>query len=323
MIHELLRPAASTSTIWCATPTRTVLVIDEPGAADDGLFARDADGRLLAWDRSRANRTPTPWQPTSSRRSTGQLTLCRRAQRTPVFQLIAERYLDAAVFAGRGRSAMRRAGRHHPAASPPNWRTPRSIRRSNCRSPGRTGPAAGTTAMRGRPVAMHAMRGIRAHATASRPAAPAPAAIAARRHRVPGRIPLPAAVPEADAAGQRRPARTRQAPIRRCRACRSASSRAGRPAGRFDRRAAADRQGLFVGSAARIARHDAYGDPQRLARRSVPDRYAVHVHGQHELELGDEHGGHARHAHRQGRRRRIQDPVHHLLRCVLLGDGRV
>ena len=45
----------------------------------------------------------------------------------------------------------------------------------------------------------------------------------------------------------------------------------------------------LVGVSARRARHDAHGDPQRVGGRSVPHRHAADVHGQHELELGDEH----------------------------------
>ncbi len=38
------------------------------------------------------------------------------------------------------------------------------------------------------------------------------------------------------------------------------------------------------------ARADAHGDPQRLGGRSLPDRHAVPLHGQHGVELVDEHG---------------------------------
>ena len=56
-----------------------------------------------------------------------------------------------------------------------------------------------------------------------------------------------------------------------------------------------------MGSAARRPRPDAHRHPQCLGRRSLPDRHAVHVHGQHGVELVDEHRRDDRHAHRQGR----------------------
>ncbi len=89
-----------------------------------------------------------------------------------------------------------------------------------------------------------------------------------------------------------------------------------------DGKPAAHRQGVFVGSADRRARADAPVDPQRLEGRPVPDRHAVHVHGQHGVELGDEHPRDPAHADRQGPGdRRVQDPAHHLFRRLLLGDG--
>ena len=91
-----------------------------------------------------------------------------------------------------------------------------------------------------------------------------------------------------------------------------------------DGKPVAHRQGVFVGRADRRARADAPVDPQRLEGRPVQDRHAVHVHGQHGVELGDEHPRDPAHADRQGPDdRRIQDPAHHLFRRLLLGDGRL
>jgi hypothetical protein len=56
------------------------------------------------------------------------------------------------------------------------------------------------------------------------------------------------------------------------------------------------------------------------ARRSLRHRCAVHVHGQHGLELVDEHVGDG-HAHRQGRERRVRDPEDHLFGRLFLGNG--
>ena len=50
----------SISTIWCATRMRSMLVIRDPGAADDGMFARDADGKPLRLATSRRERPRRP-----------------------------------------------------------------------------------------------------------------------------------------------------------------------------------------------------------------------------------------------------------------------
>ena len=95
----------------------------------------------------------------------------------------------------------------------------------------------------------------------------------------------------------------------------------GGSAGRREGRADPHRQGLFLGSAAFRARHDAHGDPQRLGRRSLSDRRAVHVHGEHGVELVHEHGRHHEDADRQERGRHLQDPEDHLLGRIRLRDG--
>ncbi len=65
--------------------------------------------------------------------------------------------------------------------------------------------------------------------------------------------------------------------------------RAGRPLRRRRRRAGAHRQGVLVGVPAGRAWNDAQRDHQRVARRPLPDRHAAHLHGQHGVELDDEH----------------------------------
>ena len=59
--------------------------------------------------------------------------------------------------------------------------------------------------------------------------------------------------------------------------------------------------------------------PQCLARRSLHDRHAVHVHGQHGLELVDEHRrDDARMLTDKDARRRLPHPAHHLFRRLFL-----
>ena len=63
-----------------------------------------------------------------------------------------------------------------------------------------------------------------------------------------------------------------------------------------------------------------------MARRPVSDRHAADLHGEHGVELDDEHARGPPDAERPARddeSRRIQDPVPRRLRCVPVGDDRV
>src|SRR5690606_29959887 len=88
------------------------LVIRAPGTADDGLFARDADGRPLCWNRAAspvgapsgamlsAQGIAPEGAPTAadavdiSPAVVGEYTLPDGRTAIPVFHLVAERYLD-------------------------------------------------------------------------------------------------------------------------------------------------------------------------------------------------------------------------------------
>ena len=135
-------------------------MIHEPGAEDDGLFLRDAEGNPLSWD----TKTQGPTDARSVDLSPA-LTGSRRVDgRTcvPVFQLIAERYLDetyspdaVAESCGITATDIRRIAAElaHVAFKqaielPVAW-TDWAGRRHET--------------MRGRPIAIHAMRGISAH----------------------------------------------------------------------------------------------------------------------------------------------------------------
>jgi anaerobic selenocysteine-containing dehydrogenase len=137
------------------------LVIDSPKEADDGLFARDAAGRELAFDRnsgSLAAATATGIDPAL----TGTFALPDGRRARPAFALLAERYLDAQyspeAVAGRcgvDAPTIRRIAAeiaevafHQAVVLEQPW-TDTSGRRH--------------ARMTGRPVAMHAMRGISAH----------------------------------------------------------------------------------------------------------------------------------------------------------------
>ena len=155
--------------------------------------------------------------------------------------------------------------------------------------------------MRGRPIAMHAMRGISAHSNGFHTCrALHLLQVLLGTVDVPGGFRFKPPYPKPIPPGNKPAGKDGGKPN---------TPLPGSPLGfvtspddlldRRSRRAGPHRQGLFVGGAARRPRHDAHGDRQRLARRSLPDRHALHVHGQHGVELVDEHGGHHRHAHRQ------------------------
>lgn len=137
------------------------LVIRDPGAADDGLFARDVYGNPLCRDQGKDVLVDATL-PDVAPALVGEVTLPDGRTAVPAFQLLAERYMDPA---------------HSPNAVAEQCGVPAAtIRRLAAEVAhaafeeaialdipwtdwaGRRHP---TT--RGRPVAMHAMRGISAH----------------------------------------------------------------------------------------------------------------------------------------------------------------
>ncbi len=137
------------------------LVIQAPGAADDGLVARGADGEPLAFDKNtsalvRANAIAI------APAIVGEFTLADGRRAVPSFQLLAERYLDPAYAP---EAVAERTG--VPAAT--IRRLAAELAHAAFTDPIRL-PIAWTDVhgrkhdeMLGRPVAMHAMRGISAH----------------------------------------------------------------------------------------------------------------------------------------------------------------
>jgi anaerobic selenocysteine-containing dehydrogenase len=326
LVYELLRTDRIDLEFLVRFTNAHWLVVQAPGSADHGRFARDAEGRALCWARCRSavvEAGATGISPAV----VGRFTLPDGQSAAPVFALLAERYLDAAcapeaaeAVCGVPAATIRRlaaelasvafdqaieldipwtdtAGRHHATT-------------------------------RGRPVAMHAMRGIAAHSNGfdttraihllqtllgtidcpggfrfkqpfPKPILPGPKP--AGKQYGPGKplggMPLGLAWPALRSRGFAAGARWRTAP---------------------------PGQSLFVGGAARHPRHDADGHRQRRGRRPIPDRHAVPVHGQHGMELGDEHRRHDGHADsaRPGQRRALHS-THHRCRCLRLGNGRL
>jgi anaerobic selenocysteine-containing dehydrogenase len=161
LIHELLKADRIDLDYLVRYTNAHWLVIRQPWGGEDGLFARDADGKPLCWDRN-ANAAVDANAVDVSPAVVGEVTLPNGRRAVPVFHLLAERYLDPlyapeAVSKRCGISAdtIRRIARELAEAAfdsklelPIAWTDVHGREHKT---------------MRGRPVAMHAMRGISAH----------------------------------------------------------------------------------------------------------------------------------------------------------------
>ncbi len=161
LIHELLRTRRVDLGFLLRYTNAHWLVLDEPGGDDDGLFARDDDGRPLAWDRHR-HCAVDAMAPDARPGLHGVVALPDGRRARPVFELLAGRYLSpeyspASVAAATGIDAatirriaaeLAHAAFEQEITLPIPW-TDRAGRRHET--------------ITGRPVSMHAMRGISAH----------------------------------------------------------------------------------------------------------------------------------------------------------------
>ncbi|MGH8076228.1 MAG: molybdopterin oxidoreductase family protein [Lysobacter sp.] len=177
LIHELLKSDRVDLDYLVRYTNAHWLVVRNPGAADDGLFARDDAGKPLCWDRSKGKSTPPQPSPSLHEREgaealadaidvspavVGEYTLADGRKAVPSFHLVAERYLDpqyapdaVSERCGIPADTIRRIARElaeaafdHPVTLPIAWTDAHGREHSE---------------MVGRPVAMHAMRGISAH----------------------------------------------------------------------------------------------------------------------------------------------------------------
>jgi sulfite dehydrogenase (quinone) subunit SoeA len=161
LIHELLRMDRVDLDYLVRHANAHWLVVRNDGSADDGLFARDEGGAPLCWDRAMnapARADAIDVQPAV----VGEVALPDGRRAVPVFQLIAERYLDpqyapdaVSERCGIPAATIRRIARELADTAfeqaielPIQWTD----------THGRT-----HATMTGRPVSMHAMRGISAH----------------------------------------------------------------------------------------------------------------------------------------------------------------
>ena len=161
LVHELLKANRIDLEFIVRYTNLPWLVISDDGAPDDGLFARGPEGEPLCWDKTTAQVADARLAGVTPA-VVGEFTLAdgRRAQ--PAFALMARRYLDtayspetAAARTGISAATIRRlaaeiadvAFRQEVVVEVPwtDWAGRRHER------------------MIGRPVALHAMRGISAH----------------------------------------------------------------------------------------------------------------------------------------------------------------
>ena len=162
LVHELLKADKIDLDFLVRYTNAPWLVIREAGGSTDGLFARDADGNPLAWDKTR-QAAVNALLPDIAPSVVGEVTLPDGRRAVPAFQLMAERYLDphyapehverrTGVPAGTIRriaAELAHAAFAQEIVLEQPW-TDWAGRRHD--------------RMIGRPVSMHAMRGISAHA---------------------------------------------------------------------------------------------------------------------------------------------------------------
>jgi anaerobic selenocysteine-containing dehydrogenase len=162
LVHELLRTRKVDVDYLARYTNAPWLVIRDPGAPDDGLFARDAEGRPLARD-TRTGKATNALDAHAVPMLSGSCRLADGREAVPVFRLLAERFLSpqyaperAETETGIGAAVIRRiaaelahAAFEEEIALDVPW-TDMAGRRHD--------------RMIGRPVGMHAMRGISAHA---------------------------------------------------------------------------------------------------------------------------------------------------------------
>jgi sulfite dehydrogenase (quinone) subunit SoeA len=160
LVHELLKAGRVDLDYLIRFTNAPALVLHQPGAADDGLLLRDRAGRPLVWDRLR-NIAVDALAADAAPALMGSFEVEGRSYR-PVFQLVADRYLDPlyAPEAVAERCCVPVSTIQRIAAELAHQAFDKAIEI----------PVGWTdwqgrshASMRGRPVAMHAMRGVSAH----------------------------------------------------------------------------------------------------------------------------------------------------------------
>ena len=161
LIHELLHADRIDLDYLVKYTNAPWLVMRDPGGADDGLFARDDGGKPLAWDQ-RTGRAVDAARIDIAPALVGEFTLPGGRLAVPAFQLLAGRYMSpdyapdaVAAACGVAADTIRRI-----AAELAHTAFERQIVLDQ---PWTDCHGRRHETMIGRPVAMHAMRGISAH----------------------------------------------------------------------------------------------------------------------------------------------------------------
>jgi anaerobic selenocysteine-containing dehydrogenase len=162
LIHELLRAGHVDLDSLARTTNAPWLVIQSPGSPDDGLFARGEDGKPLIVDRVSGSLVSSA-SPEAMPSLTAVATLPDGRRASPVLRLVADRFLsdtyapDAVAGAcGVPAADIRRiAGEIADVAFRQTLKLPVAWTDTSGRA---------HAEVVGRPVSMHAMRGISAHA---------------------------------------------------------------------------------------------------------------------------------------------------------------
>ncbi|MGN6536517.1 MAG: molybdopterin-dependent oxidoreductase, partial [Mesorhizobium sp.] len=161
VIHELLKARKVDVDYLVRYSNAPWLVIDAPGTADHGLFARDGDGKPLVWESVTERAVPAGTKGAHAALS-GRFELADGRFAVPSFQLLAEKYLDPryapeAVAAETGVAAetirglaaeIARVAFEQEIVVEQPWTDVNGERHQ---------------AYVGRPVSFHAMRGLSAH----------------------------------------------------------------------------------------------------------------------------------------------------------------
>ncbi len=161
LIHELLTSQKIDLDYLARYTNAHWLVIQNPGAHDDGLFARDDDGQPLAWDKG-SGEFASAKSIDIAPALVGAFTLDNGRKAVPAFQLVADRYLSldyapdrVADETGIPAATVRRIAAELAEAA--------FDKEVTLDVPWTDWAGRAHDQMIGRPVSMHAMRGISAH----------------------------------------------------------------------------------------------------------------------------------------------------------------
>ena len=266
IVHELLKAGkVDIDYLVRYTNAAWLVILDEgPG---NGLFVRTEDDKPIVWDREQDQ--PRPFDERGAKPALkGTITLASGRKAAPVFQLLAERYLDdeyspdnVADETGIPASTIKRLAAELATVA---FEQEVVIDQPWTDAYGRRHDK-----MIGRPVAIHAMRGISAHANGFHTCrALHLLQVLLGSIDCPGRLSLQSALSEADPAGPEARGQGKSGGARKAdgRPALGLRHRSRGPDRRRSGPAPPDRQGVLLGSAAFRPRHDAHGDHQRPQR---------------------------------------------------------